>query len=151
MPRMPLRKPASRQTHAIAAELRTLLGQLKRRLREETGSNDFSASKLSVILRLEREGPATVTMLARAERMRPQSMGALMAALQEAGFVGGEPHPSDGRQTLLALTPAGHAWIKAKREAREDWLFHSIQSKLSASEQTQLGEALALLKRLVEP
>jgi DNA-binding MarR family transcriptional regulator len=145
------RKSASSANAATAAELRTLLGQLKRRLREETGTGDFSASQLSVIRRLDREGPATVTQLARAESMRPQSMGALIAALQSAGFVSGKPHPTDGRQTLLSLTRAGAEWIKVKRAAREDWLFRSIEARLSPAEQKQLGDALALLKRLVEP
>ena len=40
------------------------------------------------------EGPATVTSLARAEGVRPQSMGATVAALQEAGLVGGAPDPA---------------------------------------------------------
>jgi DNA-binding MarR family transcriptional regulator len=150
---MNTRKPpaSSSQAMTTAAELRTLLGQLKRRLREETSSDEFSLSQISVLLRLEREGPATVTTLARAERMRPQSMGATVASLQTAGFLSGAPHPTDGRQTLLSLTPASREWIKRKRAAREDWLLRSMQAKLSSAEQKQLGEAIGLLKRLVEP
>jgi DNA-binding MarR family transcriptional regulator len=140
----------SPRTLATAAELRVLLGQLRRRLREEASTGDFSPSQLSVLRRLEREGPTTVTALAQAEHVRPQSMGATIAALQAAGFVGGTPHPTDGRQTLLSLTPACRAWIKANRAAREDWLSRNIQHKLSAAEQKQLDAAIALLKRLVE-
>jgi DNA-binding MarR family transcriptional regulator len=136
---------------ATAVEFRTLLGQLKRRLREETGTHEFSPSQLSVLLRLEREGPATVTTLAQAEGIRSQSMGATIASLQSAGFVSGTPHPTDGRQTLLSLTPASREWIKRKRTAREDWLFRTMQAKFSPAEQKQLGDAIALLKRLVEP
>jgi DNA-binding MarR family transcriptional regulator len=136
---------------ATAVEFRTLLGQLKRRLREETGTHEFSPSQLSVLLRLEREGPATVTTLAQAEGIRSQSMGATIASLQSAGFVSGAPHPTDGRQTLLSLTPASREWIKRKRTAREDWLFRTMQAKFSPAEQKQLGDAMALLKRLVEP
>jgi DNA-binding MarR family transcriptional regulator len=136
---------------ATAVELRTLLGQLRRRLREEASTDDFSASQLSVIRRLDREGPASVTMLARAEGIRSQSMGATVAPLQSAGLITGTPHPTDGRQTLLSLTPAGVDWIKAKRAAREDWLFRTIQAKLSPAEQEQLSTTLPLLMRLVEP
>jgi DNA-binding MarR family transcriptional regulator len=150
---MQKRKSASSpsQAMATAVELRILLGQLRRRLREEAHTDDVSASQIAVIRRLDREGPATVTMLARAEGMRSQSMGATIALLQSAGFITGSPHPTDGRQTLLSLTPAGLAWIKAKRAAREDWLFRSIQAKLSPAEQAQLSDAMPLLKRLVEP
>jgi len=143
--------PSSIQVMATAVELRSLLGQLRRRLREQAGTGDYSASQTAVIRRLEREGPATVTMLAHAEGMRSQSMGATVAYLQLAGLIIGTPHPTDGRQTLLSLTPAGVAWIKAKRAAREDWLARTIQAKLSPAEQAQLSDAMPLLKRLVEP
>jgi len=143
--------PPSRQAMATAAELRVLLGQLRRRLRDEASTGDFSPSQLSALRRLEREGPTTVTLLARAEGVRPQSMGATVSALQAAGFISTAPHPTDRRQTLLALTPACQAWIKAHRAAREDWLSHSIQRHLSPAEQKQLADAVKLLKRLAEP
>jgi DNA-binding MarR family transcriptional regulator len=138
------------QTLTTAAELRVLLGQLRRRLRDEANTGDFSPSQLSVIRRLERSGPTTVTLLAQAEGVRSQSMGATVATLQSAGFISTAPHPTDGRQTLLTLTPACQAWIKANRAAREDWLLRGIQDKLSLTEQKQLAHAVQLLKRLVE-
>ncbi len=137
-------------TLALAVELRVLLGQLKRRLREEGSMGDFTWSQTSVLSRLERDGPATVTTLARAEGVRPQSMGATVSALEAAGFVSGTPDPSDGRQTILSLTAACREWIKASRAAREDWLFRGISTKLSADEQTQLASGVELLKRLVD-
>jgi DNA-binding MarR family transcriptional regulator len=99
---------------------------------------------------LEREGSATVSSLARAEGMRPQSMGATVSALEAAGLVNGSPDPEDGRQTILSLTPACREWIKAARAAKEDWLFRAIQSKLSPEEQGELAKGVELLKRLAE-
>ena len=46
--------------------------------------------------RLEKDGPATASSLARAEGMRPQSMGAVVAALESAGLMRGAPDPTDG-------------------------------------------------------
>lgn len=143
--------PVAAQAMATATELRALLGRLKRRLREEASAGDFSLSQLSVLSRLDRDGPTTVTLLARAEGMRPQSMGATIAALESAGFVSGTPHPTDGRQTVWSLTPTSREWIKVRRAAREDWLFRHIQAKLSPAEQNKLASAVELLKRLVEP
>jgi DNA-binding MarR family transcriptional regulator len=80
--------------------------------------------------------------------MRPQSMGANIAALEAAGFVTGRPDPGDGRQTMLSITPACEDWIRAGRAARQDWLHNAIQSQLDAAEQAQLLQAVALLKRL---
>jgi DNA-binding MarR family transcriptional regulator len=134
---------------ALAAELRVAIGNLKRRFRDQSGSGDLTWSQLCVISRLDREGPATVTTLARAEGLRPQSMGATVSALESAGLVGGSPDPGDGRQTILALTGTCKEWLKAGRAAKEDWLSRAIQTKLAPPEQEELAHAVELLKRLV--
>ena len=82
--------------------------------------------------------------------MRPQSMSAVVTSLQEAGLAGGAPDPSDGRQTLLSLTPKCLKWLQEGRAARQDWLTTTILQKLSAQEQQRLQGALELLRRLVE-
>jgi DNA-binding MarR family transcriptional regulator len=135
---------------ALAVELRALLGKLNRRLREQANRGDLTWPQASVLTRLERDGPATVTTLARAEGVRPQSMGATVAALEAAGHVIGAPDPADGRQTILSLTPACREWIQAGRAAREDWLFRAIRTKLASGEQDELAIAIELLERLVD-
>jgi DNA-binding MarR family transcriptional regulator len=135
---------------ALAVDLRVVISQLRRRLREQASFGDLTFSQTSVLSRLEREGPATVTSLARAEGMRPQSMGATVSALQAAGLVSGSPDPKDGRQTILSLTPTCQEWIRAGRAAKEDRLFRAIQSKFSPEEQDELARAVELLKRLAE-
>jgi DNA-binding MarR family transcriptional regulator len=142
--------PENSSLSTTASELRVLLGQLRRRLREQAGQGDLTASQISVLGRIERGGPTTVTALAQAEGVRSQSMGATVATLQTAGFIAGTPHPTDGRQTLLSLTPACRAWIKKHRAQREDWLIHTMQAKLSVAEQKKVADAVGLLKRLVE-
>ena len=135
---------------ALAGELRVLIGKLRRRLREEGHLGDFTWSQMEVLTWLEREGPATVTTLARAQGVRPQSMGETLSVLKAAGLVSGAPDPTDGRQTVLSLTAACREKIKAGRAAREDWLFRAIQTKLSCAEQEQLVTGVELLKRLVD-
>ena len=134
----------------LAGELRVVLGKLSRRLREQGHTGDLTLSQKSVLIRLEREGPATVSTLARAESVRPQSMGATVAALEAAGLVGGAPDPNDGRQTLLSLTVACRKWIKASRAAREDWLYRAIRANLSSKAQAELTRAVELLQRLAD-
>src|ERR1700730_12727989 len=142
--------PEEARVSALASELRVLIGKLKRRLSEEAHSGDFTWSQTAVLGRLEREGPATVTPLAKAEGVRPQSMGATVSVLEAAGLVSGAPDPADGRQTMLSLTAACRQWIKAGRAAREDWLFRAIRANLAPAEQEELASAIELLKRLVE-
>jgi DNA-binding MarR family transcriptional regulator len=134
----------------LAAEIRTVSGKLKRRLREHGGRHDLTPSQVSVLLRLEKNGSATVSSLARAEGMRPQSMSAIVMPLQEVGLVRGAPDPGDGRQTLMSLTPKCLKWLQESRAARQDWLTTTISQKLSAHEQEKLQAALELLTRLVE-
>jgi DNA-binding MarR family transcriptional regulator len=136
--------------HAMAEDLRVLAGKMRRRLREESHVGDFTPSQVQVLGLLEREGPATVTALARAVGMRPQSMGETLSALKAAGLVSGAPDPNDGRQTVLSLTPLFRKKIKASRAAREDWLFRTIQTRFSAAEQQQLATGVELLKRLID-
>ena len=133
---------------AMASDLRILIGQLKRRLREEATLGDFTPSQIAVLRRLHDDGPATVTALARAEGVRSQSMGATVAALEAAGMVSGSPDPNDGRQTILSLTAACRKKVLAGRAAHEDWLFRTIQSKLTLKEQGELAHAVELLKRV---
>ena len=144
------RQSQAGRASALALEMRTLIGKLKRKLRDQAGHEDFTASQASVVLRLEKEGPATVSSLARAEAMRPQSMSAAIAPLEAAGLVRGAPDPNDGRQTLLLLTPKCRALLEKRRAAKQDWLARTIQAKLSAREQAKLAEALKILARLVE-
>lgn len=135
---------------ALAAELRATIGKLSRRLRDQTNFDDLTWTQVSALYRLEQDGPATVTHLARSAGMRPQSMGANIAALEAAGFVTGRPDPADGRQTILSITPACEEWIRAGRAARQDWLHNAIRNQLDPAERAELFQAIALLKRLGE-
>lgn len=142
--------PHAPRAAALAQDLRALLGKLKRRLREQGSVGDLTPSQVSVLLRLEQDGPATAAGLARAEGMRPQSMGPVIAALQGAGLVSGAPDPHDGRQTLLSLTDACRQWAAEKRAARQDWLTRAITARLSPQQQDELAASVELLRRLVE-
>ena len=135
---------------ALAAELRATVGKLKRKLREQGGRSDLTPSQVSVLLRLEKDGPAAVSALARAEGMRPQSMSAIVTSLLDAGLLSGSPDPNDGRQTLMSLSRRCQKLLTEGRAARQDWLTTTIQKKLSSQDQEKLATAVHLLTRLVE-
>jgi DNA-binding MarR family transcriptional regulator len=134
----------------LAGELRISLVKLIRRMREQASPGDFTPSQRSVLLRLERDGPATVSALARAESVRPQSMRITVASLEAAGAVGGQPDPDDGRQTLVSLNAAFREAVKASRAAKEDWLMRALQAQLSPEERDALAGTVTLLQRLAE-
>jgi DNA-binding MarR family transcriptional regulator len=147
--RMPDDNPQAKIASALAQDLGMLTGKLMRRLRGQSDAGDLTISQASVVVRLEKDGPATASSLARSEGMRPQSSRTVIAALEVAGLVTGAPDPTDGRQTLFSLTDACRRWVEEGRAVRQDWLTRTIQAKLSPQEQNQLTAAVELLKRVV--
>jgi DNA-binding MarR family transcriptional regulator len=142
--------PESETASDLAAQIRTILSRLKRRLREQGGRGDLTPSQISVLLRIEKDGAATVSGLARAEGMRPQSMSSIVTSLQDAGLVSGIADPNDGRKTLMSLSKKCEKLLREGRAARQDWLTAIILQKLSALEQQQLSTTLELLGRLTD-
>jgi DNA-binding MarR family transcriptional regulator len=134
-------------TTRLASELRMVLSQLIRRLRAE---HRFSLSQGAVLGRLDRQGTMSIGDLARAERVRPQSMTQTIADLRDDGLIERRADPSDGRRTLVDLTAQGRQMLEADRRQREGRLARSIAEDLSVSEQRLLSEALPLLERLAD-
>jgi DNA-binding MarR family transcriptional regulator len=99
--------------------------------------------------RLAKDGPATTADLARAESMKPQSMGATIAALEDMGMVERKPHPTDGRQVNIELTAKGEAMRKSAKDAKRTWLAQAI-AQLDERERETLFAAGEIIKRLVE-
>lgn len=131
------------------AELTQAIGLLVRRVRAAAASEELSLTEAAVLGRLEREGPATTAELARAENMKPQSMGATVAALEEQGLVERKPHPTDGRQQRLSLTAKGAAVRQRIRSAKRGWLGHAIADLNDADRET-LFKAGEIIRRLAE-
>ncbi|MGA8621811.1 MAG: MarR family transcriptional regulator [Candidatus Sulfotelmatobacter sp.] len=123
------------------------IGLLVRRVRAAAASHDLSLTESAVMARLAKDGPATTADLARAEGMKPQSMGTTIAALEEMGMVARKPHPSDGRQVNLELTAKGAAVRKSARDAKQTWLAQAI-AQLDKQEQATLFKAGGIIKRL---
>ncbi|HEX3679263.1 MAG TPA: MarR family transcriptional regulator [Galbitalea sp.] len=134
-----------------ATELRVLIAKLRRRLAEQASPGDFTPAQASVLSRLLADGPATLTVLAKAEGMRPQSMSAIISVLQADGVIVGQPDPADGRQTILSLSDSARETVEAARVIKNDWLFRSMKAKLTAAEQRQLANGIELLQRLIAP
>lgn len=125
------------------------VGLLVRRVRVAAASNELSLTESAVLSRLEKHGPATIAELARAESMKPQSMGTTIAALEEMGMVERTPHPTDGRQFNIILTAKGAVVRERARDAKRTWLAQAI-AQLDERERQTLFEAGEIIRRLVE-
>ncbi len=134
-------------TAEIAHELRETIGKIVRRLRAEPGP---PVTQMTVLSRLDREGPASVSDLAAAAKMRPQSMAQTVRELEDAGLVSRRPDPGDARRAFVELTAAGLELLLTTRAAREDWLTRTLDRELDAREREVVARALALLRRVAD-
>jgi len=125
------------------------VGLLVRRVRAAAAGHELSLTESGVMARLARDGAATTAELARAEGMKPQSMGATIAALEERGLVERKAHPTDGRQVNIELTAKGAAVRKSAGDAKRTWLAEAI-GQLDQRERETLFAAGKIIKRLVE-
>ena len=140
----------ARKTFEIAViDFSQAIGLLVRRVRAAAASHELSLTEAAVMARLAKEGPATTADLARAESMKPQSMGTTVAALEEMGMVERKPHPTDGRQVHIALTAKGAAVRKSAKEAKRTWLAQAI-AQLDEQERVALFKAAEIIRRLAE-
>ena len=130
-------------------ELSLAIGQVLRRLRAESNPDGLTWSQTVALSRLQKAGPMTTADLARAESVKPQSMGATLAELEREGLVKRHPHPTDGRQVLFALTAEGVEARRKRSAAKQKWLLAAI-AKLDPAERQTLMSAVALIKRLGE-
>lgn len=131
----------------IAMSVRAAITRLTRRLRQVRPIGELTQSQLSALASLELAGSLTPTELAEAERVQPPTMTRIVAKLEAAGLVKREPHPTDGRQSILSATDQGRAVFADNRRAREAWLTLRI-ADLPASDRATLRAAAEILSRL---
>ena len=123
------------------------VGMFLRRMRSMPNGDGLSMTEAIVLSRLAHDGPATIAALARAEGMKPQSMGTTIAALETAAFVTRTPHPTDGRQMLVTLTDTGLKRRAEQRARKQLWLEAAVAS-LSEDERMTLFRAAGIIRKL---
>ena len=133
----------------VVGNLTLAVGQLLRRLRSEANPGELNLSQMGVLARLEQGAAMTTADLARAESMKPQSMGTILAGLEQVGLVHRQPHPTDGRQVLFGLTAKGVEERRRRRIAKRDWLV-AATAKLDPAELQALITAIPLLRQIGE-
>jgi DNA-binding MarR family transcriptional regulator len=138
--------PTQTDIAPLAADLRVAVGALVRRLRSE---NLFPLTQTWVLGRLDREGPASVSDLAQAQRVRPQSMAQTVGDLEADGLVERNPDPGDRRRAMVSLTAAGLERIEADRAAREGWLVKALEA-LPESDRETVEHAVEILTRIAD-
>jgi DNA-binding MarR family transcriptional regulator len=116
---------------ALASELRTTM----------------TLGPIAALGSLDRHGPMAPSELAALERVQPPSMTRILAKLEEAGLVTREPHPTDRRQVVVAVSAAGKEMLHADRRRRDAWLAQRMRD-LTSDEREVLRQAAAVLDKL---
>jgi DNA-binding MarR family transcriptional regulator len=135
---------------AAARDLRVVVSRLRRQLRGLAIDGDLTPSQTAVLTRLWKEGASSASVLAGAERIRPQSMATIVAALEQRGLVERTPDPEDGRRQVVSLAEMGRQRAENDRQVREEWLARAIHERYSEPERRTILDALSLLERLTE-
>ncbi|WP_037910760.1 MarR family winged helix-turn-helix transcriptional regulator [Actinacidiphila yeochonensis] len=141
-------RPGAASPTRLAADLRATLGPLTRRLRRCGPDDELTLSQVSVLVLLDREGPATSSELAAREGVRPQSMCAIVGVLSGRGLVEREQDPADGRRMVVSLTQDGREGLLGARRERARRLAEAVEAELDADERERLAAALPLLERI---
>ncbi|MEV1175440.1 MarR family transcriptional regulator [Nonomuraea sp. NPDC049784] len=128
-----------------AGDVWVVFSRLRRRLRDLAVEGDLTPAQASVLARLDKEGPASASDLAVAERVRPQSMAKIVTTLELAGLVERHPDPQDGRRQLVTLTELGRERRLGDRRAREEWLARTLRERYTDEQLRTVIEAMALL------
>ncbi|MBF4607888.1 MarR family winged helix-turn-helix transcriptional regulator [Curtobacterium sp. VKM Ac-1393] len=133
----------------LADAVLTMHGRLRRSLLASK-ADEVTASQTAALGRLLRYGPATVADLARAEGVRPQSMGATVQALVDLGLAERQADPTDGRRSIISATQAGATAREATWAVRNRELADRLAT-LSEADRRVVARAMAVLGPVVEP
>ena len=133
----------------LAALLRPSLLRLTRIVRQQRVDMSVTLTQLSALASLHLHGPMSAGDLAAVERVQPPSMTKVIAMLEEHGLARRDSHPSDKRQAIIAITPAGVELLEEEGRSRDAWLARRL-SGLTASERALLLRVVPILDRLAE-
>jgi DNA-binding MarR family transcriptional regulator len=131
----------------LAPLLRDAITRLNRRVRQARPVGDLTLTQVSALTSLQLAGALTPRELADTERVQPPTMTKIVAKLEERGLVQRTPHPTDGRQVILATTAAGRAVLAQFERARDEWLAGRL-AELTDEEREALRLAAEILQKV---
>jgi DNA-binding MarR family transcriptional regulator len=133
----------------LSSAVRSAVVRLYRRLRSQLETGELGETALTVLTRLDDEGPQTLTGLSQALQVTPASMSQTVNRLTATGYAARSPDPGDGRRVLLAVTGAGSQLARASRARRHAWLQERVAA-LGPDDRATLARAAALLSAMAE-
>lgn len=133
----------------LAAHLRPSLLRLTRIIRNQRVDMSITLTQLSAMGTLHKRGPMSAGELAACERVQPPSMTKVLASLEARDLVRRDPHPSDRRQAIIAITEAGIGLLDSERRSRDAFLSQRL-AQLTPDERAAVREVIPVLDKLAE-
>ena len=140
------RKP---EAWAVADRLHSAAIHLLRRVRKQDVSTGEGPARLSALSVLVFGGPKTLGELAAAEQVKPPTMSRIVAGLARSHLIEITADPNDARRMRIRATPKGTRLLQKGRELRIAYLASHLDS-LTSEELSQLGQAVEILRKLLE-
>jgi DNA-binding MarR family transcriptional regulator len=109
----------------------------------------MSSTSLTTLDTLEYSGPTRITELADLQGVTQPGMTTLVNRLAADGYAERFPDPTDGRATLVRITPAGRQ-VLAERHAARSAAIGAAIDRLSAEHQAALAAAADALRALIQ-
>ena len=144
-----LTNTASERTLQQAATIRRGAAAIAGRLRFERAGR-LSLNQTAVLGSLFRFGDITPGELSARVGRSPQSLTRMLQDLETRRFIERRPDPTDGRQSLLALTLEGREALGAEMGPRDRWFAGVLADQCSEAERELLVIAARLLERLAD-
>ncbi|MEV6844262.1 MarR family transcriptional regulator [Actinoplanes sp. NPDC051411] len=131
----------------LAKTLREAIQRLNRRVRQARPVGDLTFGQLSALTSILLAGALTPRELADLERVQPPTMTKIVGKLEDRGLVIRTPHPTDGRQVILAPTEEGRAIYAQFELARNAWLSEHLE-QLGPEDRDVLFRAAEIMQQV---
>ena len=141
--------PINPDVLAIADRLHSAAIHLLRRLRKQDVLTGEGPARLSALSVLVFGGPKTLGELAAAEQVKPPTMSRIVGGLARSHLVEITKDPQDARRVRIRATVRGTQLLQKGRELRIAYLAAHLD-RLPPEERVKLGEAVEVLKRLLD-
>jgi DNA-binding MarR family transcriptional regulator len=134
---------------AAVDRLRLVIARLYRQLAQASGNDlDLTYAQLSALARTQQHGPLRIGELAAYEQVAAPSLTRTVAPLAAAGLIAKQPDPTDGRSSLVTITPEGDDVLDRIRRTRSGLLARRM-ARLDPDRLDALLAALPALEQLL--
>lgn len=139
---------SARELTERAARLRLAINRMARRLRQESGT-DIGPASIAALATIERSGPLTPSEVARIEGIQRPTATRILSRLTEDGLLSRAADPTDGRCSILHISPEGAATLKRLRRLKTAYLAERMR-ELPEDDVETLARATEILEQVLE-